>query len=303
MRTGLTRNSTTLGYVAMVGIAMCFASGLMLARGFPDVIPPFGMTAIRWLGIAALLLPFQIDMLRRYRAEIRATWHRHLVFGATGMAIPGLTTYLAAHTTPATNISLISCAAPMLVVLWGGLFYGERLGAGRLIGVALAVIGVMVIVVRGSLEVLLGMAFTPGDLWAAVGAAGWATYTVLLIPWRWTLPPRVQLGLVSLWGGAVAVPFAVWEAVTTNYFAAVDWRLPAIVAYTILVPSMAAFALHAYCARVLSPAHAAMSQYMVPVFAAALGALVLAEPIHGYTVAGAAAVLLGVWLASRRVAG
>jgi drug/metabolite transporter (DMT)-like permease len=293
------RRTELSGYASMVLVAVFFASSLLLARAFADLIPPFGMTALRWIGVGLILAVTHYRSLVRYRGMLRENRLRLLVLGAAGMTIPAVTTYLAAHTTAPANIGLISSAAPVMVILGGALFFGQRLSLRRAIGVIISIFGVTLIVMRGSVDVLLSLTFVPGDLWALTGAVAWASYTLLLTPWRLSLPAMVQLCALSFFGLASSIPFALWEAIDGPYYTELDWRFAAIAVYTILIPSLLAFALHAHTARVLSPAHAAMSQYLVPVFAAAMGALLLDDHFLAYHMVGGAAVLTGVWLASR----
>lgn len=287
------------GYASMIAVGFLFGSSLVVARAFADVIPPFGMTAFRWIGVMAILGVIYFREIWRYRSVLRREWLRMFVLGALGMTFPAVTTYLGARTTTAANIGLISSASPVMVMLGGALLFSQPLSSRRLLGVVLSIIGIAIIVTRGSVDTLLGLTFVPGDLWALAGAVSWASYTVLMIPWRLNMPPMVQLCLLSLTGLASSMPLAVWEAMQGMHYHAWDWRLPAVAVYTVLLPSLLAFALHNFTARTLSPAHAAMSQYLVPLFAATLGALLLGDHFMTYHWFGGAAVIAGVYLASR----
>jgi drug/metabolite transporter (DMT)-like permease len=291
--------SHTAGYAAMIFVGFLFGSSLVVARAFADVIPPFGMTAFRWVGVIAILGAIYFREIWRYRSVLRREWLRMLVLGALGMTFPAVTTYFGVHTTTAANIGLISSASPVMVMVGGALLFGQPLSVRRIIGVVLSVVGVAIIVTRGSLDTLLSLTFVPGDLWALAGAVAWASYTLLMIPWRLNMPPMVQLCLLSLTGLASSLPLAVWEALQGQHYHALDWRLPTVAVYTILLPSLLAFALHNFTARTLSPAHAAMSQYLVPVFAAALGAAALGDHFLLFHWIGGGAIIAGVYLASR----
>ena len=168
------RNADLLGYASMIGTAMCFASSLLLIKVFGDIIPPFGMTFVRWFGIAVLLLPFQFWAVWRYREVIVKYWHRLLVLGVTGMSIPALVNYFAIRTSTATNISLIISSTPIMVILADRLFLAEALPARRLTGVILAFLGVVVIILRGDIHVLWTLSLVPGDLWALTSTTSWA---------------------------------------------------------------------------------------------------------------------------------
>ena len=52
--------------------------------------------------------------------------------------------------------------------------------------------------------------------------------------------------------------------------------------------------------RVLGAARVGMVLYLGPLYAAGAGWLVLGEPIESYHLGGAALILSGIWLATRR---
>jgi len=294
----MTGTSEMLGYASMVGAAMCFASSLMLIKAYGDIIPPFGMTFVRWFGVAVILLPFQFWVVWRYHAVIVTHWRRLLVLGVTGMSIPALVNYFAIRTSSATNIALIISSTPIMVILADRLFLAEALSVRRLAGVIVAFVGVVVIILRGDIHVLQTLAIVPGDLWALTGTTSWAIYSLLIKPWRLDLPPMVQLIIIAAFAGLAALPFALYEAANTGPWAP-GWRLPAIAVFSILVPGLGAFALHGICVRRLGIAHAAMVQYIVPIFVAIFATLLLGEKLEVFHAVGGAAVLGGVWLASK----
>jgi drug/metabolite transporter (DMT)-like permease len=64
-------------------------------------------------------------------------------------------------------------------MLGGAAAFRERLSILQAVGAALALFGVLQIISKGNLEVLLGLQFTAGDLWVAVGTVAWAAITAL----------------------------------------------------------------------------------------------------------------------------
>jgi drug/metabolite transporter (DMT)-like permease len=92
----------------------------------------------------------------------------------------------------------------VLIVLLGRALFGEILRAPQALGIALSLAGVLVVVLRGSLDTLLGLRFAIGDIWAFGGAVGWAVYTALLRHW----PSRLGFNLRFTWiaaGGVAAL--------------------------------------------------------------------------------------------------
>jgi drug/metabolite transporter (DMT)-like permease len=66
------------------------------------------------------------------------------------------------------------------------------------------------------------------------------------------------------------------------------------------VPSFGAYQCYDAIQRALGAARAGLLLYMAPIYNGALGWLLLGERLEGFHLAGAALVLPGLWLATRR---
>jgi drug/metabolite transporter (DMT)-like permease len=117
-------------------------------------------------------------ILWRQRAEVRREWADLLVLGALGMWICGAFVYIGGRTTTATNIGLIYAGVPVLIMLMAAVVFRERLSGAQLLGAAIALAGVLTIVLKGDPATLVRLDFVVGDLWVATAAFCWAVYSI-----------------------------------------------------------------------------------------------------------------------------
>ena len=84
------------------------------------------------------------------------------------------------QTAQATTTAWIVATTPVFIALLGWLVLKENFGLLRILGIALAAFGVLLIVSKGNLASLASGHFgTPGDFLIFISAINWAVYTVL----------------------------------------------------------------------------------------------------------------------------
>ncbi len=291
----------------------------LVARWAPGVIAPHMLALCRWAIAAALLGAFCWREIAAKRAHIRAeAWH-FLVLGALGMWVCGAFVYIGGRSTSAVNIGLIYAGSPVLIALASALwlhapagppqgrapqgaarrFSGERFGLEQWLGVALALTGVVHIIIQGQWAALASVRINGGDAWIAVAMACWAAYSLLLRAWPSAFGPLARLTLIACGGVVVLLPFTLVEAVYW-WPSTLSWRSGGLVLAAALLPGAAAYAAYSHMQRVLGAARVGMVLYLGPLYAAVAAWAVLGESIERFHLVGAVLVLAGVALATRR---
>jgi drug/metabolite transporter (DMT)-like permease len=293
------RHRRTLGVALLLVVPVMFSVNQLVARAVHDFFPPFALAFWRWAGAGLVMLAFTGGRLWRQRRIVRREWPELAGLGFLGMFVCGAFVYIGGQTTTATNIGLIYAMTPVAIIAIGGAFYGERLATMQKAGVALALLGVLAIICKGDPGVLLGLAFTAGDLWIATAATCWAIYSVLLARRHSALGLAERFTAICLGGALILAPFTLWEAVQGE-IAPLDLRSIAVVALVVLVPSLGAYQGYALVQRALGPGVAGLVAYLSPVYNAGLAWALLDEVPQWFHLAGAALVLPGIYLATRR---
>ncbi len=276
-----------------------WAANFVIARAAVGTIEPHALAFFRWLIAFALMLPIAWPELRARWPHWRAEWRNLLLLGALGMWICGATVYIGAGTTPGTNIGLIYAIAPVLIATVSARWFGERMTARQRAGLALAIVGVALIILKGSVDNLMSLRFTTGDFWVLAGATSWAFYSIAMQARPSALDPFARLTAIVGVGLLVLAPFTLAEAMIAG---APTWdgRTVGLMVAAGLLPGFGAYQAHAYMQKHLGPTRTAVVLYLNPVYAAAATWLLLDEPPHWYHAAGALLVLPGIWLVTTR---
>lgn len=288
-----------LAYVLMFVTPALWSVNYLVARWAPGVIAPHALALGRWIVAALVLGAFCAAELRDKRGAIRAEWKRLLVLGALGMWICGAFVYIGGRSTSAVNIGLLYAASPVLIALASALWLRERLGARQLLGVALALGGVLHILLRGDWPALLRLQINPGDAWVAVAVLCWTIYSLLLRAWPSAFGPLARLTLVAVAGIVVLLPFTVVEALAwwpTEW----SWRSLALIVAAALLPGAGAYAAYSIMQRELGAARVGVVMYLGPLYSAVLAWLVLGEQIEAFHLVGGALILPGIYLSTQR---
>lgn len=285
-------------YLLLSLTSLFWAGNIVLARHVGSHVPPLTLTAIRWFGVFFILLPFAWPHLKRDWPALRARLPLMLLLSATGFAYNNAISYWAMQYTQALNALLIQSAGPLFVALWSLILFGVRLTGAQSAGIAISLLGVLTIVLRGDLSALAGISFNRGDVMFASSLVSFGLYSAL-IPRR---PRTHQLSFISFTtccGAMMLIPFSLWEFSSGATFQ-LDALTLATLAYVLVFPSTLAYLFYNRGVALIGPNRAAPFFHLVPVFGSAMAILLLGERLQLFHLAGYALVLAGVVIASRR---
>jgi drug/metabolite transporter (DMT)-like permease len=214
--------------------------------------------------------------------------------GLVGVGMNNVAFTLGVSLTTASDTALIYAAVPIWGILLGLALGLERPSLWGIVGVALAFLGVGVVVYGG----LGGGASLEGDLLVVIATVCWGSYAVLSLPLLRRHSPLVVAAYTMLFGGLAAVPIALPGFLSANW-GEVSVRAWEAVAYSTLL--VAAFGFYAW-QRGVSRAGAnrvLVYQYLITLVGVASGVVLLAEDLTVSKIIGGAVILLGVYLARR----
>ena len=183
----------------------------VVAKTAPGIISPHVLALGRWF-LAGLILAFiaRSELWQERQSTLNA-WKQYGVLGTLGMLICGAWVYRGAQTTSAINIALIYAASPVLIALGAALWLGESFRWQQAGGVALALAGVVHVVVQGQWLSLATVQWVAGDLWIVAAMVAWAAYALLQKRWFSPLGSTARLAAMSASGTLLLLPCAAWE--------------------------------------------------------------------------------------------
>jgi drug/metabolite transporter (DMT)-like permease len=292
---------TAFSWFLIFVIPAFWSVNYLIARKASSLIAPHALAFARW-GLAAILLGiFAWPELKAKRHLVYAERWQALALGMLGMWMCGAWVYIAARTTAATNIALIYALSPVFIVLAAALFLKEHLRKRQWLGVALALFGLVHVVIRGRWSVISQTEFVAGDLWIVGCAMAWAIYSILLKRWPSSFSPLARLVLIATAGALFTLPLALLEAISGMAYSQTifNWTTAGLVLSAALFPSAAAYLSYSMLQKRIGASRTALVLYLGPLYAAVLAWFVLGEPLHDYHALGAMVILSGIYLASQ----
>ena len=114
----------------------------------------------------------------KFRCE---NWKHELIMficGITGCTLYFWTENTALSLSPSSNVALIVCTNPLLIMILGGLIYkSERLNKRQIFGCLITFVGMVLVVLNGKFILKLSPA---GDLLACCAGLMWAAYSLIV---------------------------------------------------------------------------------------------------------------------------
>ena len=285
-------------YLLLSLTSLFWAGNIVLARHVAGHVPPMTLSCVRWIGAFFMLLPFAWPYLARDWPVLRA--HLPLVIGlsATGFAVNNALAYWALQYTEALNGLLLQSSGPLFVALWALILFGVRLTWAQLAGIALSLLGVLTIILRGDLWALAGIRFNIGDIMFAGALHSFGLYSALMT----RRPVMHQLSLISFTmaiGAILLLPLSIWEyanGITLKF----DLITVVTLIYVVVFASALAYLFFNRGVALIGPNRAAPFLHLVPVFGSAMAILLLGEEPRLFHLVGYVLVLAGVVIASRK---
>lgn len=260
-------------------------------------VKPFLLVLLRWLFVTLMLWPLFGREALAHWSVIRPRLRWTVMTALAGFTLFNALLYLSLTRTTALNVGILQGSMPVFVLIGAWFAYRARIGLAALAGVAITVVGVVIVASKGAVEVLLGLAFNQGDLLMLLACVSYAGYIVALKQ-RPEMPGRAFFTLMAPIAAVSAAPLAVIEGVVDGFAwpTAEGWL---ITAYVVVFPSCLAQLFFMRGVDLIGPGRAGVYINLLPVFAAILSVLILNERFERYHALALALVLFGIWLAQR----
>jgi drug/metabolite transporter (DMT)-like permease len=288
---------------------LMWAGNAIVGRLMVGQMPPLTLNALRWLLAIVILVPFGWRVFRRPQL-IRERLGWLALIGLLGVGMYNALQYLALVTSTPLNVTLVASSLPVWMLAVGTLFYGERPDARQLLGAVLGLTGVLLVIARGSWQVLAQVQLVIGDVYVLAAVVGWAFYS-----WQLARPPASMRGaqrptaadgwdwagmllLQSLLGVVPASLFALGEQALGTAPLQWSWGVVAALLYVSLGASIVAYRCWGLGVTQVGPAVAAFFGNLTPLFAAVMSAAILGEGPRWYHVVAFVLIVGGITVSS-----
>lgn len=258
-------------------------------------LPPLALSFYRWFVALVVLLPLAGREVWAKRRQVRANLRWFLVISITGTVLFHVFVYVGLGSTTAINAALLAATSPVVIPLVAIGLQRQRIGFTQGLGIAISVVGVLVILTRADMEVLTSFAFSRGDLFLIAAVFAWAVYSVVLRDRRDDLSPLAFVLAIAILGVPVLFALYLTELAVSGGFAPSLAHLATIL-YVALCASVLAYLAWNRGVEQIGAVAAGPFMSLIPVFAAALAVVFLDEKLRLYHLVGTVVVAVGLVL-------
>ena len=294
-------------YLLLILAPLFWGGNGVAAKLVVGEIDPFLLLAARCVFATLVILPFAWPHLKGDWPIIKRSWLLLMTYGAVGYALFNGFLYVGLQTTTVVNSSIEQAALPMLILGANFLIFRVRANALQIVGVVVAIAGVMLTATHGDLRRLLTLDVNIGDGFIILACLAYMAYTL-------ALKFRPDIHLMSFLGVAFAgaaitglvmlqlLGGGIGEFATLADASPLVWG---VLLYVATFPSLISQVSYARAVELLGANRAAPSHNLIPVFGTLLSVLILHERLDGYHYMAAIMIVGGIvlaeWAARRKL--
>jgi drug/metabolite transporter (DMT)-like permease len=288
--------SRTAALAAIVLLMIIWGTTYIITKIAIREVPPLTLAALRFLITALVLLPFAIAAggLKRLPKPFP-------ILDIVTMALTGFVLYYAFFNYAleygsASQGALIQALIPVGVAITAVIVLKEKLSKMRTAGIALAVLGVAMIVLAGKSD-----SASPNPVLGAVlmlfSVVVWSIYTVQVKRLA-DVEPTVLLTAIATVGTLIQLPLVAVELIRRPEPLAITVQGWASVVFLGAIASGFGLLVYNRALRLLDASLVGTYINLVPIIGVVSAVLFLGEALEGWQIVGSVLALVGVWLAS-----
>jgi drug/metabolite transporter (DMT)-like permease len=294
-------------YLLLLLAPLFWGGNVVAAKLVVGEIDPFLLLAARCVGATLFILPFSWRFLAADWPVIRRTWPLVMGYGALGYALYNVLLYVGLTTTTAVNSSIETGALPMMILAANFIVFRVRATWLQIVGVLIAITGVMLTATHGNLARLLTLDINVGDGFVLLACL---TYTVYTLALRFRPEVHMMSFMAVAFLGAAITGLAMLQLFGPGIgaFSTIPSMSPtvwAVLAYVMIFPSMFSQVFYARGVELVGANRAAPSHNLIPVFGALGSVIILGERLEAYHYLAAVIIIGGIvlaeWAARRKI--
>ena len=280
--------------LSVLGALIIWSSSFVAIKIAYETYPPITLGAVRFIVAALVLWALVLLPGNRVKLQKKDIWTVALG-GLTGITLYAVLQNIAMQWTSASSATLIIASYPVITLLLESLIYKVRLNAMKIVGILIAIVGVVII------SYVKAEARQQGELLGVilliVAGVAWAFYNFLTKKVVNHYPPISLLFYQTLFGAIFMAPLSLFER---SQWAAPTTMTLSMMLFLALFCSVVAFLLYNLGLKHLPASSVTSMLNLVPFFGVFFSWLLLGEAITVRKVVGGVIVVLGVMLSIRQ---
>lgn len=263
-----------------------------------EYMPPIIAAVLRFV-IAALVLTILVFYKETNIVQvIKTNWKIFIVLGLLGGAgFNGLFFYGIKYTTP-VNGALIMATNPIVTVILASYLLKEPIFLNHRIGMFFSLLGVVLVITHGSLDMLLHLNIAFGDVLIMGANMCWGFYGVLNRRYLNNSKPLITTAATMVVGSLFLMLFAVFSGHSINEFTNTSLILFIAILFMSLLGTVLAFLFWNYGIANLGVVQTSIFFNLVPVFTV-LVSIGFGQPVSLLQLIGGLLVIFGVLISAK----
>jgi drug/metabolite transporter (DMT)-like permease len=286
-------------YLLLTLLAIFWAGNQIIGRAVAGHVPPVALSFLRWSLATVFLFPFALPYLKRDWPVVRENWKFLAVLGVIGGGAFNTLQYIGLNFTTALNGLVLNSTAPILIALSCVVLFKDKMSPKQIVGTIVSLLGVLIVISRGDLDVLVHMTLNRGDLLILFGMLITGIYTAYL-----RLRPNIHwvtfLFAQFLASGLFNLPLVIIESTVFGLTLQPTLVTFLAVMYVSIFPSIIGYILYTRGVELIGGVRAGIFLHLVPFFGALMAIGLLGEPLAAFHIAGFVLILTGVAMTSRK---
>ena len=262
-------------------------------------IPPFTLNFYRWTFAWLILAPFTLKEIFQKKKYILENFKLILVLGITSITIFNSIVYYSLNFTQVISGVLMISTIPVMIIFFSWIFKIEKTNFYQILGVFFSLLGVVVIITKADLNKLLNLNFNKGDLWMIVAMLSWAMYSALLKKKKFDLSQISLLQTIISAGLVLLLPAYLIE-MSLGYKVNINWPFILTLSYVVLFPGLASFFFWIKGISIIGSNRSGIFLHLMPIFSTVMAIQIFKEKFMAFHFIGAALIITGVVLSSKR---
>jgi drug/metabolite transporter (DMT)-like permease len=277
--------------------------------------------SVVWLrfAIGVMVLGAVVQLRRQLRLPTGRELAYFALLGFIGITFHQWLQSTGLVTSQASTTAWIVATIPVFMAVLGWIFLREKLSWAQIGGIALAGLGVLLVVSQGDLGAITRGGFgAPGDFLILISAPNWAVFSILSRKGLQRYPAAWMMFYVMLTGWLLStLPWLaeagmgengqwVWQGWHTlqaawGEFSHLSWQGWLAIGILGLLGSGLAYIAWYDALKAISAARVGVLLYIEPLVAVVVAGIVLHEPVRLAALLGGGIILFGVWLVQKMV--
>jgi len=290
--------SNLLPYFEATFAAVVWGASFIATKVALKDVSPITIVWLRF-GMGLLVLGAAVALRKEFSLPKKNEWGYFALLGFLGITFHQWLQSNGLQTSEAGTTAWIVATTPVFMAILGWLILKEGLSLVKILGIALAFFGVLLVVSDGNLaSISIGKFGAPGDILILVSAVNWAVVSVLSRRGLKTTSSSLFVFYMMLFGWLFASALFVGNGLIVEVPALTFHGWLGITFLGIFCSGLAYIAWYD-ALQALTTASTGVFLYIEPLIAMVVAFFILNEAITLASLVGGGIILFGVWLVNR----